>query len=84
MVADVALFIFISEELEGKGWRRMAEVLWEFAKKGGNMSCNRGGVFLRPLVAVNQLQNKLYKEALVQITMPVQSHERGVEKSVLW
>lgn len=32
--------IFIQEELDGKGWRRMAEVLWEFAIEG----CNRGGV----------------------------------------
>lgn len=35
-------FIFILEELRGKGWRRMADVLWEAVMEGGQEFHGKG------------------------------------------
>lgn len=64
-------FIFIPEETEGKGWRRMVEALLEFAYEGRSTSHNRGEAPMRPLVAALQLQKHSYREVL----MLVQSYE---------
>lgn len=70
-------FIFIPEEMEGKGWRRMAEALWEFASEGRGISHNRGGAPMRPSVAMLQLQKHSYREVLESIMKLVQPRERN-------
>lgn len=78
-------FIFILEEMEGNGWRRMAKALREFAYEGRGLSHNRGGAYMRPSVAAPLLQIRSYKEALVLLRKPLQSREwnRG-GTMVLW
>lgn len=60
-------FIFIPEEMEGVGWRWLAEALWEVASEGRASSHSRGGAPLRPLVLANPLQKCFYKEASVMM-----------------
>lgn len=36
--------IIVLDEVEGKGWEKMMEVLWDFVYKGKGMNHNRGKV----------------------------------------
>lgn len=64
-------FIFIPEDMKGKRWRMMMEVLWEFTNEVRGRRHNTGGAPLKPLVVVLQSQNCSYREALEL----VQTHE---------
>lgn len=72
-------FIFIPKELGGKGWRKMADALWEAILEKGQELHGRGGVAQRPLVVVNHPQSRLYREVLVQQNMP--SHSFGAAEN---
>lgn len=58
-------FTFVPEDTKGRGWRRMANALWEFTNEGRNLSHNKGEASLRPLVEASQSQHRSYREALV-------------------
>lgn len=59
-------FIYVPEEVAGKGWRTIMEVLWDFVNEGRGLNL-RDRV---PMVVVPQPQHHSYREAL-EATMKV-------------
>lgn len=58
-------FIFISEDVEGRGWRRMAAVLGEISLNEQSVMYRGGGCSQRLLEVRPSMQSRSYREALV-------------------
>lgn len=69
-------FIFILEDVEGRGWRRLAATLREIILEEKGATHNGGGCLQRLPEVRTSKQNQSYSEALVQSTVSVQSWEQ--------
>lgn len=75
-------FLFITEEMEGRGWKKLAGILQEVrdnVEVRGNVEEGYGGgnLTLAPMVEAHHGNNHSYKKVLKQLTVLAPAQNRG-------